>query len=171
MEKLSSAFFQRVMTINAESVVRLLAATRRKLARRETDITSSAVFPSVSSSFVVVSSQAGLVAEADNAAYSASKFALIGWARSMRSSLASEGVAIRVAAPGCTVTPLFLSAQAEFAAATGVTTEAFLQRRLDRIPVGRFASTTQTAAVIVYLSAPVADRPFLLAATGGETCH
>jgi NAD(P)-dependent dehydrogenase (short-subunit alcohol dehydrogenase family) len=166
LAKIDSAFYRRVLAVNGESAVRLLGATRTALNRAEDEGPGA-----VRSTFVVVSSQAGIVAEADNTAYSASKSALIGWARSLRSTLSAEGIALRVAAPGCTQTPLFLSAQAEFAAANGMSTEAFLQRRLDRIPVGRFASTAQTAAAVVYLSERTAARPFMLAGTGGETRH
>lgn len=86
-----------------------------------------------------MSSQAGIVAEADNAAYSTSKFALIAWAKALRPAVNREGIAIRIAAPGCTETPLFVAAQEEFARAAGVTRDAFLQRRRDAIPIGCFA--------------------------------
>jgi NAD(P)-dependent dehydrogenase (short-subunit alcohol dehydrogenase family) len=150
--------FRRVMSINAESVVDLFGIARPALAVAR-------------GSFVVVASQAGLVAEPDNAAYSASKFALVGWASRMRALVEPEGIRIRVTSPGCTETPLFLAAQAGFAAANGTSLDAFLQHRIDRIPVGRFGTTEQTASTAVYLSDPSFDTPFMLAATGGETRH
>jgi NAD(P)-dependent dehydrogenase (short-subunit alcohol dehydrogenase family) len=151
-------FFRRVMRINGETVPLLLESTRAGLR-------------AASGTFMIVSSQAGIVAERENLAYSASKFALIGWARALRSELAAEGIRIRVLAPGCTETPLFVAAQERFAAMAGMPVEQFLQVRRDRIPVGRFASTAQTAAGAVYLSDPAITTPFLLAATGGEVRH
>ncbi|MEN2742689.1 SDR family NAD(P)-dependent oxidoreductase [Microbacterium sp. X-17] len=162
---IDSSYYKKVMAINAESVVRLFSAVEADL------IQSPSAGQPISSTFVIVSSQAGLIAEADNVAYSSSKFALIGWARSRRRALLRRGIAIRIAAPGCTETPLFYAAQEEFAAANGVSLEEFLQRRLDRIAVRRFASTDQTAAGTVYLSEPTQQRPFILAATGGEVRH
>ena len=164
LAQLDTTFFRRVMAINGSSVITLydtLASALSREARRSERL----------STFVIVSSQAGLVAEPDNVAYSTSKFALIGWAQGIRASAAVSGIQVRVTAPGCTETPLFLSAQEEFALADGVSTDEFLQRRLDRIPTGRFASTAQTAATAVYLSDSTSQRPFMLAATGGETRH
>lgn len=149
-------FVARVLAVNTETVLALFAAVKSALSARD-------------GTFVVVSSQAGLVGEPDNVAYSASKFALVGWARGLRRS--GEEVRVRVLAPGCTQTPLFAGAQVRFAALAGVSTEEFLERRRGRIPVGRFATVEQTAAGALFLADPGRDTPLVLAATGGEVRH
>jgi 3-oxoacyl-[acyl-carrier protein] reductase len=141
----------RVMRINTTSVIALHAALRERLR------TSGGAF-------VAIASQAGLRAEPHNAAYSASKFALVGWARAASTP---TDVPVRVLCPGCTDTSLFRSAQARFAAAAGETPSAFAQRRAQSIPLGRLADVAETAAAAVYLALG-AIRPNLLAFTGGE---
>jgi len=147
---LDDAFVRRVLRVNAASVPVLLETVRPYLAT-----------PAV---FVAIGSQAGLVGEPDNAAYCASKFAITGWAL----AASDAGVAVRVLCPGCTESPLLYAAQERFAAAQGVSAEAFITRRRERIPVRRFAAVRETAAAAVYLAGTDGPRPRLLAATGGE---
>lgn len=147
---LDDAYVRRVLSVNAASVPGLLTAVRPHLRR-----------PAV---FVVVGSQAGLIGEPDNAAYSASKFAVTGWARAS----SDEQLAVRVLAPGCTETPLFYNAQERFAVAQGVAVHEFVEKRRASIPLNRFAAVRETAAAAVYLADQRGPRPALLAATGGE---
>lgn len=158
LEQLSDDFVRRVMDVNARSVTALLQLVLSAL--RATHGT-----------FEVIASQAGLVAEADNAAYCASKFAIVGWVRSIAPALAAGGVHVRAFCPGCTETPLLFAGQERFAAAKGVPTDLFVQARKDGIPVKRFASVRETAAVAIYLAEPGRTRPLVLAATGGEVLH
>ena len=116
---------------------------------------------------MAIASQAGLQAEANNAAYCAAKFAIVGWVRALAPALATEGVALRALCPGCTKSPLLYGAQARFAAAHGIPLERFLEQRIAGIPVGRFAEVEETAAAALYL-ADKGERPVILAATGGE---
>jgi NAD(P)-dependent dehydrogenase (short-subunit alcohol dehydrogenase family) len=148
-------FVHKVMTVNADSIPILLDIVRPTLQRTKGVL-------------VVVDSQAGLVAERDNVAYCASKFAIVGWARIMRRVLANEDITLRLFGPGCTETPLLYAAQERFAAAQGLDAQVFLDRRRSRIPVQRFATVEQTAAAACYLAIPGSIRPALFAATGGE---
>ena len=149
------AYVRRIMDINAGTILALLSAVESQLI-------------STSGTFVVISSQAGLVAERDNLAYCASKFAIQGWARVERPRLRAAGVALRLICPGCTATPILFDAMEKFAVAEGVSTAEFTQRRKDRIPVRQFASPAQTAASVCFLAEPGAVRPEIFAATGGE---
>jgi NAD(P)-dependent dehydrogenase (short-subunit alcohol dehydrogenase family) len=158
LEDLSDAFVARVMAVNALSVTTLLQVTLPAL--RATQGT-----------FEVIASQAGLVAESNNAAYCASKFAIVGWVRSIAPLLAAEQVHVRAFCPGCTETSLLFAGQERFAAAQGVPTEDFIQARKEGIPIKRFASVAETAATAVYLAEPGRARPLVLAATGGEVLH
>ena len=148
---LDDAYVRRVLAVNAASLPALLATARPHLRRP--------------GALVVVGSQAGLVGEADNAAYCASKFAVHAWA----AAASDAAVAVRVLAPGCTESPLLFDAQARFAAAQGVPAERFVAERRAGIPLRRFAAASQTAAAAVYLAGlDGGPRPALLAATGGE---
>lgn len=151
-------FVRRVMAINAATIPALLAITRKSLSA------SGGVL-------MIVDSQAGLLAERDNVAYCASKFAVVGWARIMRPILADEGIALRLFCPGCTETPLLFAAQERFAAAQGLQADDFLRRRRAHIPIQRFARVEQTAAGACYLATPGIHTPFVLAATGGEVLY
>lgn len=156
--KLSDDYVERVMRINTESIPALLDVTRKSLSQSD-------------GVFMVVDSQAGLVAERDNIAYCASKFAIVGWAGIMRPALAQEGINLRLFCPGCTETPLLYAAQARFAAAQDVDVELFVERRRERIPIQRFATVEQTAAGACFMAEPGQSRPAVFAATGGEVLY
>lgn len=145
----------RVMSINAAAVVDLLSAVEGRLTEN-------------SGSYTVVCSQAGLIAEADNLAYCASKFALVGWARVETARLETLGVKLRLLCPGCTETPILFDALANMAKIEGVAYEEVVTRRLNSIPIRVFATPAQTAASACYLAEPHEVRPAIFAATGGE---
>ncbi|MFS0894823.1 SDR family NAD(P)-dependent oxidoreductase [Microbacterium sp. 179-I 3D3 NHS] len=145
----------RIMSINAAAVVDLLGAVEDRLAAN-------------AGSFVAVCSQAGLIAEKDNIAYCASKFALVGWARAEAPRLAGIGLKLRLLCPGCTETPILFDALANMAAIEGVPYDDVVARRLHSIPTRTFASPAQTAASACYLADPLQPRPAIFAATGGE---
>lgn len=154
LSDLDPAFVRRVMEVNAGSVPPLLHLVLPALRRS-------------GGTFVVVASQAGLQGEANNAAYCAAKFALVGWVTALAPGMAAEGVAIRALCPGCTKSPLLFAAQERFAAARGVPAAEFTAERMAAIPAGRFAEVEETAAAAVFLAERGA-RPVVFAPTGGE---
>lgn len=158
LDAVSDEYLSRVLTINFASVVDVLQALLPQLTKSR-------------GTFLVIASQAGLVAEANNVAYCASKFGVVGWVRSLAPSLRSRHVQLRALCPGCTETPLLFAAQARFAKAEGVSTEDVIARRRSAIPIHRFASVGETAACAVYMSALGPTRPSLMAATGGEVLY
>lgn len=143
---------RRVLTVNAATVIELHRLTRSAL-------------QAAGGAFVAVSSQAGIQGEADNVAYCAAKFAVVGWARAVQA--ADPRSRVRVLCPGCTASPLLFDAQRRFAQARGVDPGAFLDERRRGIPLQRFAQPDETAAAAVFLLDP-APRPSVLAYTGGE---
>jgi NAD(P)-dependent dehydrogenase (short-subunit alcohol dehydrogenase family) len=158
LEDATPDFVRKVMEVNAESITLLLAVTLEGLKRS-------------GGTFVVVASQAGLHAEANNVAYCASKFAIVGWVMTLAPSLEREGVSLRAFCPGCTETPLLFAAQERFAAAAGLSAVAFIEARKRGIPIQRFAQVRETAAGAIYLAARGGRRPRILAASGGEVLH
>ncbi|WP_437773389.1 SDR family NAD(P)-dependent oxidoreductase [Arthrobacter sp. KNU40] len=159
LRDMPSGFSRRVFDVNFGSVVSLLELTLPSLLSK-------------GGRFVIVSSQAGLVGEANSAAYSAAKFALIGWARQLAPDLAAKGVGLHVLCPGCTESPLLTQGQERFARNSGATTteevRAFIDKHAASIPVGRFATPEETAGSAVYLATGAGPRPVVLAETGGE---
>lgn len=155
LEDLEDEHVERIMLVNALSVAVLFEL-------------SLPVLRSTKGSFVVVASQAGLNAEAANAAYCASKFAIVGWVQRLAAMVVDTGVRVRALCPGCTDTPLLSTANERFAVAQGVSATALIQDRRSRIPIKRFAAVSETAAAALYLAAPRRNRPTVLAATGGE---
>ena len=149
---------RRVMSINGATVLDVLAAVEAPLDQN-------------AGAFVVVCSQAGLIAERDNIAYCASKFALVGWARVEQVRLEGLGIKLRLLCPGCTETPILFDALAHMAEMAGVPYEETVAQRLTSIPVREFATPAQTAASACYLAEPHQIRPKIFAATGGEVCY
>lgn len=129
-----------------------------------------AALPSLAApaTLVVLSSQAGLTAEAGNAAYCAAKFAVVGYLRGLTEPLAEQGIRVQVLCPGPVDTPLMRNAFAGLAAAAGVSVEQFTADRLGLIPLGG-AGTPQQMAAAVSLLARLRSTGVVLAPTGGET--
>ncbi|MFB2582312.1 SDR family NAD(P)-dependent oxidoreductase [Herbiconiux sp. P15] len=153
LEEVDRAYSDRVMNINTLSFLRLHDAVREDLEIR-------------SGCYVAISSQAGLVGEAANGAYCASKFALVGWARGMRT--AGTGVRIRILCPGATETPLLQRAFEGMAEGRGITVEELLAERSAQIPAGRLGRTTDLGAAAAWLAALPAPRVLIAPVTGGE---
>jgi NAD(P)-dependent dehydrogenase (short-subunit alcohol dehydrogenase family) len=145
-----------IMRVNTVSVLRLYDAVASPL-------TPGGVF-------VAVASQAGLVGEANNGVYCASKFALIGWARGLGLQ-GGDRPRIRILCPGATDTPLLRDAFQGMADSAGVDYEQILGGRLSKIPVGRLGRTQDLAAAARWLAVLPAPRTLLAAVTGGEVLY
>lgn len=147
-------FSDRAMNINTLSMLDVFDDFRELLVSRD-------------GVFVAISSQAGLVGEAANGPYCASKFAVVGWAEGLEES----GLAlprIRILCPGATQTPLLRRAFEGMAESQGVTYEDILAMRAARIPAGRLGRTSDLGAASVWL-AELRNPPVLIApVTGGE---
>jgi NAD(P)-dependent dehydrogenase (short-subunit alcohol dehydrogenase family) len=95
LRSLDIAHFDKVMRINCYSPVALTAAFCRKRVHKP------------EAGIVLVASVAGLVGSAARAAYSASKGALIAFARSAAVELAPAGVRVNCVAPAYVKTPMY----------------------------------------------------------------
>ena len=92
-----------------------------------------------------MASQAGLVGIRRHAAYSASKAAVIGLTRVLALEWAPHGITVNAVAPTWVYTP---------GTAERLDDPTFLASVLERIPVGRVASTADVAAAVIYLASP-----------------
>ena len=94
-----------------------------------------------------MASQAGIVGIRRHAAYSASKAAVIGLTRVLALEWSAGGVTVNSVAPTWVYTP---------GTADRLDDPVFLASVLERIPVGRVASTGDVAAAVLYLASPAA---------------
>jgi NAD(P)-dependent dehydrogenase (short-subunit alcohol dehydrogenase family) len=153
VDEIEDAGIRRIVRINTSSVLGLHDTLRRGLAARD-------------GAFVTVSSEAGIQGEAQNGIYSASKFALVGWAREI--AAADQRVRMRVVCPGMTETPLLVSGLSGMAEAAGITYEALLADRLRAVPAGRLLRPAEIGRASVWLAELRTSGCVVAAVTGGE---
>jgi len=146
---------RRILDVDFLTVVRLFAAVRPNL-------------EAARGAFVAVASQAGLVGEANNGAYCAAKFALVGWARALAAETPASGIRVRALCPGCTDTELLRDALDGMARDEGITLAEMTARRAAGIPVGRLAHPREIAATALFLAELEAAAPAVGPVTGGE---
>ncbi|MBC2835917.1 SDR family oxidoreductase [Paragemmobacter straminiformis] len=91
---------------------------------------------------VNVSSVASFIGIPDHAAYCASKGGLDGLTRVMAKELAPKGIRVNAVNPTVTLTPMAVKAWSDPQKAAGM---------LNRIPVGRFAESSDVAEVVLFL--------------------
>ena len=92
---------------------------------------------------ILVSSVVGLLGQAGQANYAASKAGLVGFARSLARELGSRSITVNVVAPGPVDTDM-----------TRALGEEKLQAFSALVPLGRIATTDEIAGVITFLASP-----------------
>ena len=90
-----------------------------------------------------ISSVSGLIGNAGQANYSASKAGVIGLSKSVARELASRGITVNVVAPGFITTDM-----------TDVLPEKVKTEVKERIPVRRFGTPEDIADLVCYLAGP-----------------
>lgn len=95
---------------------------------------------------IFVGSVVGLMGNAGQVNYSASKSGLVGAARSLARELGSRGITANVIAPGFVDTEM-----------TAVLTSEQKSAMVERVPLGRYASTSEVAQVATFLASPAAS--------------
>src|SRR5438874_8355976 len=88
-----------------------------------------------------ISSVSGLIGNAGQANYSASKAGLIGLTKSLARELASRGITVNAIAPGLIETDM-----------TGVLSDEVRQAILEKIPLGKLGQPGDIAAAVAYLA-------------------
>ena len=123
---------QAIMQVNFWSLTKFVSALVRPMTRAR------------DGRIVVIGSIAALRANQGNAAYAASKAALLGYVRTLAIETARKGVTVNYVAPGFVDTEMMERYAAQ------------RDKMVDQIPAGRFAEAEEIAAVVAFLLSPLA---------------
>lgn len=85
------------------------------------------------------------------APYSASKHGVIGFTKSLGLELAKRGITVNAVCPGYVETPMAERVRGGYAAFWGTTQEDVLERFEAKIPLGRYSTPEEVAAMVAYL--------------------
>jgi NAD(P)-dependent dehydrogenase (short-subunit alcohol dehydrogenase family) len=88
--------------------------------------------------------------------YAASKAAMVATASALAKKYAADGVLVNSVLPGLIRTPMWERTAVEVAQATGTTPDAVFTQRSANVPVRRYGSAAEVAAVILFLASPYA---------------
>ena len=122
---------------------------------------------------VMVSSGAGLYPNPALIDYSASKAAMISIGKSLARKYGADNVLVNSVTPGLIHTPMWERAASEVATAGGTSMEAVLAGNARSVPLGRYGTAEEIAAVIVFLCSNAASYVNGAAITvdGGQGGH
>jgi 3-oxoacyl-[acyl-carrier protein] reductase len=122
---------------------------------------------------VMVSSGAALYPNAALIDYSASKAAMIAMGKALARKYGADNVLVNSVLPGLIHTPMWERAATEVAAANGSTMEAVLAGNARAVPVGRYGTAEEVAAVIVFLCTGAASyiNGAAITVDGGQGGH
>ncbi len=127
--RMSPEEFARVVSVNLNGAFHLIRATCPDFVRRR------------SGRIINISSVAGLLGNAGQANYAASKAGLIGLTKSVARELAGRGVTCNAVAPGFIRTDM-----------TGAMSEEALQKGLSAVPLGRMGEPEDIAEAVAFLA-------------------
>jgi 3-oxoacyl-[acyl-carrier protein] reductase len=134
--------WQTVLSVNLEAYFRLCRAALRGMMRRR------------AGRIIGITSVVGVMGNAGQANYAASKAGMIGFTKSLAQEMAPRSVTVNCVAPGMIDSPM-----------TDVLTEAQKTAILERIPAGHLGSGADVAAACVFLASDEA------AYVTGQTLH
>ncbi len=103
-------------------------------------------------SIVTVGSRASRRGSADTAAYSSSKFGVIGLTQSLAMALAGDGIRVNCVCPGAVDTQMYAGVASALAEREGVDFEAARAKLGDLIPLGRLTTAEDVAKAIVWFA-------------------
>ena len=119
------------------------------------------------------SSSAGKYPSAALVDYGATKAAMISISKSLAKKYGSDGVLINSVLPGLIHTDMWERASNEIAKATGTSAESVIQNNGKGVPVGRYGTSEEVAALIVFLCSKAASyiSGTSIEVDGGQAAH
>jgi NAD(P)-dependent dehydrogenase (short-subunit alcohol dehydrogenase family) len=105
---------------------------------------------------ILTSSLFGTRGGVENAAYSASKFGVVGLAECLAAELAPDGITVNAVCPGQVDTSMMQAFFHDRGALRRVDPDVVRDETVARIPAGRMASAAEVADVFVFLASPMA---------------
>jgi 3-oxoacyl-[acyl-carrier protein] reductase len=127
--KMSEEDWDRVIAVNLKSVYNTCQALVRPMLKARTG------------KIINISSVIGLIGNAGQANYAASKAGMIGFTQSLAKEVASRGICVNCIAPGFIKTPM-----------TDVLTDAQKEGILNQVPMGRLGNAEEIAHAAVFLA-------------------
>jgi 3-oxoacyl-[acyl-carrier protein] reductase len=106
---------------------------------------------------VMVASGAAKYPNATLIDYAASKAAMVATGKALAAKYGADGVLVNSVLPGLIHTGMWDRAADEVAAASGSTRDAVIAQRGKAVPVGRYGTADEVAAMIVFLCSPAAS--------------
>ena len=133
--------FMRIQEVNVAGVFLCLRETVRQLLKQGDG-----------GSIVTVGSRASRRGDANIAAYSASKFGVLGLTQSFAMAYASNGIRINCVCPGAVDTEMYVRQTNDFATREGVDFDTAKRMMGDVIPLGRLTTGEDVAKAIVWMA-------------------
>lgn len=139
VEEIDKAFLAEMMDLNFISTFLLTQEVyRRMLEHEEGDI-------------VNLASLSGLRGTYGNTAYSASKFAVVGWTQSMAAEAIGHGIRVNAVCPGYVDTEMARNSLRRKAERNGTSFEEEMENAKKDIPSGRLSTAVEVANTIAFL--------------------
>jgi NAD(P)-dependent dehydrogenase (short-subunit alcohol dehydrogenase family) len=161
-EELSVAAWDELFAVNARAVMLVMKYTLPAMLRAG------------SGAYVNIASEVGRLNQANNAAYGASKAAVVSLTQGLGLEYAPAGIRVNSVIPGPVETDMWDAAVKTRSAAEGISPEEFREKVLRQIPLGRFPTTREVAEAVAFMlddeksGAIVGESLFV---TGGSTVY
>jgi NAD(P)-dependent dehydrogenase (short-subunit alcohol dehydrogenase family) len=161
-DELSVAAWDELFAVNARAVMLVISHTLPSMRRAG------------GGAYVNIASEVGRLNQANNAAYGASKAAVVSLTQGLGLEYAPEGIRVNSVIPGPVETDMWDAAVKSRSAAEGISPDEFRENVLRKIPLGRFPTAKDVAEAVAFMlddersSSIVGESLFV---TGGSTVY